>query len=127
LCVSACPTGAISEDYVVDANRCISYQTIENRGEIPKDIKLDGWVFGCDVCQDVCPFNAPMHNVVTEEEGFFPKRELFLSPVEKEVWKSKPELEQITEAEFAEIFSDSPVKRTKFSGWKRNLATFVQE
>ena len=57
VCVDACPTGAIYEEYKVDADLCISYHTIENRNEIPSYIDLSGWIFGCDVCQDVCPFN----------------------------------------------------------------------
>ncbi len=135
LCISACPTGAIESEYVVNANKCISYQTIENRGDIPPEINLDGWIFGCDVCQDVCPFNSPKYNYVTEEKGFWPKlitsppapllegeggnnskiTELHLNEIDKET------LLTLTEEQFAETFADSPVKRTKFSGWKRNL------
>ncbi|MCC6865435.1 MAG: tRNA epoxyqueuosine(34) reductase QueG, partial [Ignavibacteria bacterium] len=73
LCISACPTGAIVNEYVVDANKCISYQTIENRGEISPEIDLAGWIFGCDICQDVCPYNLPKYNQTTEEKSFFPK------------------------------------------------------
>ncbi len=116
LCISACPTGAIESEYVVNANKCISYQTIENRGDIPTEINLDGWIFGCDVCQDVCPFNSPKYNHVTEEKGFYPKPELL--PLTKEG------AIEFTEEQFAETFVDSPVKRTKFSGWKRNLERF---
>ncbi|NOS86200.1 MAG: tRNA epoxyqueuosine(34) reductase QueG [Ignavibacteria bacterium] len=116
LCISACPTGAIESEYVVNANKCISYQTIENRGEIPADIDLDGWIFGCDVCQDVCPFNSPKYNHVTEEKGFYPKPELL--PLTKEG------AIEFTEEQFAETFADSPVKRTKYKGWKRNLERF---
>ncbi len=135
LCISACPTGAIVNEYVVDANKCISYQTIENRGDIPPEINLDGWVFGCDVCQDVCPYNSPKYNHVTEEKGFWPKlitsppspllvgeggnnskiTELHLNEINKET------LMILTKEQFAEVFADSPIKRTKFSGWKRNL------
>ncbi len=132
LCMSACPTGAIVSEYVVDANKCISYQTIENRGDIPPEIDLDGWIFGCDVCQDVCPFNSPKYNHVTEEKGFFPN--VALSGVEVPVNKqstpegsasttlsaTKEDLNAITEEEFSVIFANSPVKRTKYKGWKRN-------
>ena len=117
LCISACPTGAIIDEYKLDANLCISYHTIENRGEIPKSINLDGWLFGCDVCQDVCPYNSPKYNHDCKDENFYPKEELETQGV----WKTKSELEQITEEEFNNIFSDSPIKRTKFKGWKRNL------
>jgi len=135
LCISACPTGAIESEYVVNANKCISYQTIENRGDIPPEINLDGWIFGCDVCQDVCPFNSPKYNHVTEEKGFWPK--LITSPpslllqgeggnnsqnIEQTLNElSKETLISLTEEQFAETFADSPIKRTKFSGWKRNL------
>lgn len=135
LCISACPTSAIESEYVVNANKCISYQTIENRGEIPDSINLDGWIFGCDVCQDVCPYNSPKYNHVTEEKGFWPK-EVCL-PLLKGEWpkaegvlstqtSSNPLLNkegaiELTEEQFVEIFVDSPIKRTKFAGWKRNL------
>lgn len=136
LCISACPTGAIVSEYLVDANKCISYQTIENRGDIPPEIDLDGWIFGCDVCQDVCPFNSPKYNHVTEEKGFFPN--VALSGVEVPVNKqstpegsasttlsaTKEDLNAITEEEFSVIFVNSPVKRTKYKGWKRNLEKF---
>jgi len=138
LCISACPTGAIESEYVVDANKCISYQTIENRGEIPQDLNLDGWIFGCDVCQDVCPFNSPKYNHVTSEEGFWPK--LITSPpapllagegrnnselIEQSINDlSKGHLLLLTEEEFAEVFADSPIKRTKYAGWKRNLGRY---
>lgn len=121
ICLDACPTGAIADEYVVDANLCISYQTIENRGEIPEYINLDGWVFGCDVCQDVCPFNK--NDKITKDTEFYPTP---LYPPEggKEKagrFQTRAELEAITEEEFNSIFADSPVKRTKFKGWKRNL------
>lgn len=134
LCISACPTGAIIDEYVVDSNKCISYHTIENRGDIPDDINLDGWIFGCDVCQDVCPYNAPKYNRVTKELNFFPKEKLYnktpLNPPFSQRGKerngggfaAKASLSSMTEEEFTAIFSDSPIKRTKFKGWKRNLA-----
>ncbi len=112
LCIEACPTNAIIGDYKLDSNLCISYQTIENRGEIPKSINLDGWVFGCDICQDVCPFNK--NDKITDEKAFYPKEEVYN--------KSNPEFENISEDSFDSIFGDSPVKRAKYSGWKRNLS-----
>ena len=121
LCISACPTGAITGDYVVDANKCISYQTIENRGDIPGNLNLDGWIFGCDVCQDVCPYNSPKYNHITEDKSFYPSRILF--PNESSP-ASAIELDAITEEEFGSIFTGSPIKRTKYKGWKRNLDRF---
>jgi len=123
LCVSACPTGAITEEYVVDANKCISYQTIENRGEIPAEINLDGWIFGCDVCQDICPYNSPKYNHVTDDTSFYPLQiALPLTKGEYPQGEGVKQLEAITEEEFNVIFADSPIKRTKYKGWKRNLA-----
>lgn len=122
ICIDACPTGAIVDEYVLDANLCISYQTIENRGEIPDYINLDGWIFGCDVCQDVCPFNK--NDKITNNKDFYPKEGIFVSPLPKGGaggFINKAELETITEEEFNSVFSDSPVKRTKFKGWMRNL------
>ena len=112
ICLNACPTGAIYEPYKLDANLCISYHTIENRKEIPDYIDLNGWVFGCDICQDVCPYNK--HKFFTEDEESF-------TPIEKTFNKSFEELNSITEDEFNELFRSSPVKRTKFKGWKRNI------
>lgn len=111
VCVDACPTGAIFEEYKVDANLCISYHTIENKNDIPSYIDLSGWVFGCDVCQDVCPYNT--RKLFTEDKSFYPMVEIF--------GKSANELSNIKEAEFNNIFMNSPVKRTKYAGWKRNL------
>src|SRR4030095_12492424 len=118
LCISACPTGAITDEYVVDANKCISYQTIENRGEIPEEINLSGWIFGCDVCQDVCPYNSPKYNRVTEDKNFYPAS--ILSGSEGSM-ASASDLQFITEENFNIAFAESPIKRTKFSGWRRNL------
>ncbi len=125
LCISACPTGAITDEYQLDANKCISYQTIENRGEIPPEIDLDGWIFGCDVCQDVCPFNSPKYNHVTEEKGFYPG--VILSVSEGSINNAtQKELKSITEEQFMTVFADSPIKRTKYAGWKRNLNQFLE-
>jgi len=115
VCVAACPTGAIYEPYKLDANLCISYQTIENRGEIPSFIETDGWIFGCDICQDVCPYNRK--KFFTDDKSFFPNPAHFN--------KSKEELVSFTEEQFNAVFSGTPVKRTKFSGWKRNLAKSI--
>jgi len=72
VCISECPTGALYDEYKLDSNLCISYQTIENRGEIPEKIDLNGWIFGCDICQDVCPFND--NKYFTDNELFFPNQ-----------------------------------------------------
>lgn len=111
LCLDACPTGALTDEYKLDANLCISYHTIENRNDIPDEINLDGWIFGCDVCQDVCPFNGK--KVFTDNELFFPKKNIF--------GKTFDELLSFSEDEFNNTFEGTPVRRTKYSGWIRNL------
>ena len=112
-CIDACPTQAIVDPYVVDGSKCISYFTIELKNEIPDYAKgkMDDWMFGCDVCQDVCPWNrfSKPHN----EPLFNPKPEL--------LQYSKKEWKELTQEVFSEIFKKSPVKRTKFSGLKRNI------
>jgi epoxyqueuosine reductase len=117
-CIDACPTEAIVEPYVVDGSKCISYFTIELKENIPPDFrgKFDNWMFGCDVCQDVCPWNrfSKAHN----EPLFNPHPELL--SMKKKDW------EEITHDVFKKVFKDSAVKRTKFSGLKRNI-NFLKE
>ncbi|MFB9056241.1 tRNA epoxyqueuosine(34) reductase QueG [Mariniflexile ostreae] len=112
-CIDACPTQAITEPYVVDANKCISYLTIELKDNIPSEFKgkMDDWMFGCDVCQDVCPWNR------------FSKshREPLFNPHPELLSLSKKDWEEITEDTFKKVFQKSAVKRTKFSGLKRNI------
>ena len=112
-CIDACPTDAITEPYKVDGSKCISYFTIELKENIPTEMggKLDNWMFGCDVCQDVCPWNrfSKQHN----EPLFNPKPEL-LSMTKKD-W------EEITQETFNKVFKNSAVKRTKYSGLTRNI------
>lgn len=112
-CIDACPTGAIVADRVVDGSKCISYFTIELKDEIPTSVKgqFEDWVFGCDICQNVCPWNrfSKPHN----EPLFNPHPELLSM--------SKKDWEEITEEVFREVFRKSAVKRTKFSGLKRNI------
>lgn len=112
-CIDACPTEAITEPYVVDGSKCISYFTIELKENIPTEFKgkMDDWMFGCDICQDVCPWNrfSKSHN----EPLFNPHPEL-LSLTKKD-W------EEITEDTFKKVFQKSAVKRTKYSGLKRNI------
>ena len=112
-CIDACPTKAIVDPYVVDGSKCISYFTIELKNELPSNMKgsFDNWMFGCDICQDVCPWNrfSKAHS------------EPLFNPNEKLLSMSKSEWEEITEELFQEIFKKSAVKRTKFSGLTRNI------
>jgi len=116
-CIDACPTDAIVQPYLVDSNKCISYQTIENKNEIPPELKgkFENWLFGCDICQEVCPWNKRF-SVTTLLKDFFPRHpELTYS-----------EVMEMDENTFKKKFADSPVKRTKLSGLKRN-ARFLFE
>ncbi len=112
-CIDACPTEAIVAPYVVDGSKCISYFTIELKNEIPASVKgkFDDWIFGCDVCQDVCPWNK--FSQAHKEPLFNPHPELL--SMTKEDW------EEITDDVFKKVFKGSAVKRTKFSGLKRNI------
>ena len=112
-CIDACPTGAIISPQVVDGSKCISYFTIELREQIPETVKgqFDNWAFGCDVCQEVCPWNR--FSKPTGEISFAPKDEILN-------WNKK-DWEEITEDVFKKVFADSPLKRTGFEGLKRNL------
>lgn len=112
-CIDACPTQAIVQPYVVDGSKCISYFTIELKNEIPNEFrgKFDDWIFGCDVCQDVCPWNR--FSKAHQEPLFNPDPELL--SITKKDW------EEITEDVFKKVFQKSAVKRTKFSGLKRNI------
>ncbi len=112
-CMDACPTDAIEEPYVVNGSKCISYFTIELKDAIPKEAKgkMENWIFGCDICQDVCPWNrfAKPHQTVE------------FSPSDHLLGMKKADWEEITEEVFKEIFRQSPIKRTKLAGLKRNL------
>jgi epoxyqueuosine reductase len=116
-CIDACPTQAITP-HVVDGSKCISYFTIELKENIPSEFKgkFDDWMFGCDVCQDVCPWNrfSKPHN----EPLFNPHPEL--------LEMTKADWEEITQETFSAVFQKSAVKRTKFSGLKRNI-NFLKE
>ena len=113
-CIDACPTEAIVAPYVVDGSRCISYLTIELKNELPQEFKgkTDNWMFGCDICQDVCPWNK--FSVLHNEPAFEPHPEL--------LGISKNDWEDITEETFQKVFKGSAVKRTKYAGLKRNIA-----
>jgi epoxyqueuosine reductase len=118
-CMDACPTEAIPEPYVVDGSKCISYFTIELKESIPQEVKgkFDNWIFGCDICQDVCPWNrfAKPHH----EPRFEPGEEL--QSFSTQDWID------ITEEVFQKVFKKSAVKRTKFEGLKRNINFVVKE
>ncbi|RXM45905.1 tRNA epoxyqueuosine(34) reductase QueG [Flavobacterium sp. YO64] len=112
-CIDACPTQAIVAPYVVDGSKCISYYTIELKENMPHEMKgkFDEWMFGCDTCQDVCPWNR--FSKPHSEPLFNPNPELLSF--------SKKEWLEITEETFRLVFKNSPIKRTKFDGLKRNI------
>lgn len=112
-CIDACPTDAIVFDKKIDASKCISYFTIELKDEVPIEMKgkFEDWMFGCDICQDVCPWNR--FSKPHSEKRFLPNDEILNF--------SKSDWEEITEEEFRKIFRKSPVKRTKFTGLTRNI------
>ncbi|MBM4157838.1 MAG: tRNA epoxyqueuosine(34) reductase QueG [Ignavibacteria bacterium] len=110
-CIEACPTGALYDDYKLDANLCIAYHTIENQKIIPRNVNLNGWIFGCDICQEVCPYNKT--EIFTDDENFFPDERIY--------GKSISELENITEKKFDSIFKNSPIKRLGYKAWLRNI------
>lgn len=118
-CIEACPTQAIVSDKIVDGSKCISYATIELKNEIPDyfDGKMDDWIFGCDVCQDVCPWNR--FSAPSLESKFKPNVEKL--NFRKEEWKD------LTQEIFSEIFRKSAVKRTKFTGLMRNIKLASKE
>lgn len=112
-CIDSCPTNAIVSDKIIDGSKCISYATIELKNEIPIHFqnKMEDWMFGCDICQDVCPWNRfskphhqPKFNPNTALQNF-----------------NKRDWQELSQDLFSEIFQKSPVKRTKFSGLKRNI------
>jgi len=112
-CIDACPTQAIVDPYVVDGSKCISYFTIELKDQLPNTMKskFDDWIFGCDVCQDVCPWNkfSKPHN----QPLFNPDPDLLTM--------TKKDWQEITEDVFKKVFQKSAVKRTKYSGLTRNI------
>lgn len=112
-CIDACPTDAILPNSTIDGSKCISYFTIELKNEIPNSMKghFDDWMFGCDICQDVCPWNrfSKSHN------------EPLFNPPSKLLEMSKNDWEEITEDVFKKVFKKSAIKRAKFSGLQRNI------
>lgn len=114
LCIEACPTGAIVEPYVVDSGKCLSYLTIEHRTGISGEItgQFEGWIYGCDICQDVCPWNQKFSQP-TSEQAFMPQED-----------RAEPMLEgwsRMSREEFNERFRTSPIKRTRWEGLMRNI------
>jgi epoxyqueuosine reductase len=116
-CIDACPTDAIVEPYVVDGSKCISYFTIELKDHLPTEMKdkFNNWAFGCDICQDVCPWNRFSK----------PHNEPLFSPNAEVLSFSKKDWEEITNDTFNKVFKNSAVKRTKFEGFKKNI-TFLK-
>ena len=112
-CLDACPTDALYEPYKIDASKCISYFTIELKEQFPNDLKKDfnDWIFGCDICQDVCPWNKFSR----------PNEEPLLSPLKEINQYSKKDWLELTDEVFKVVFKGSPIERTKFNGLKRNI------
>lgn len=117
-CIDACPTNAIVKPYIVDANKCISYLTIENKGEIPIEFKnkFDGWIFGCDICQDVCPWNQKFSTeTIIEQFQNGENREIDLQSVS-----------EMTNSQFKNKYEISPIFRAKNKGFKRNAKYLLE-
>jgi epoxyqueuosine reductase len=116
-CIDACPTQAIVQPYVLDANKCISYLTIEHRNKLPQEnvSNFQNWIYGCDICQDVCPWNRFQRE--TEEPAFQPR--------EENVAPKLTELAEMSQEEFSRRFRKSPMKRTKHSGLTRNAKAVI--
>jgi Uncharacterized Fe-S protein len=112
-CIDACPTYALAE-YEIYAEKCISYLTIEHRGEFGQNTELHDWIYGCDICQEVCPWNQKFSQI-TNEKKFYPKEEILS-------WQDA-DWENISENAFRKIFKGSAVKRTKHNGLVRNIKT----
>lgn len=112
-CVDACPTNAILPDKTLNATQCISYLTIELKSQVPQEFsgKMEDWIFGCDICQDVCPWNR--FSKANDEKQFTPKEAL--KELDRRDW------EDISEEVFGKLFSKSAVKRTGYKGLKRNI------
>ena len=112
-CIDACPTEAIVSPYVVDGSKCISYYTIELKDNLPQEMKgkFNDWMFGCDICQDVCPWNRFSK----------PHKEPLFQPNSEVLSFTKKDWEEITEDTFKKVFANSAVKRTKLNGLRRNI------
>lgn len=113
LCLKSCPTGALYSEYKLDARKCISYHTIENKNDIPNKINLNNWIFGCDICQNVCPYNNKQDLIFSRDQRFLPKEKFFN--------KSKEIYLNLSEEEFYKDFKNTPIERLKYKHWRRNL------
>ncbi len=118
-CMDACPTGAIVSERVIDAKKCISYQTIENRAEIPEELtgKFNNWIYGCDICQEVCPWTWKSRPHQMSE--FLPNN--YLLTLQKEDWHT------LDKEMYAKIFKKSAVKRAKYEGLMRNINFVIKK
>ena len=118
-CIDACPTEAIVAPYLLDASKCISYLTIELKDEFPKELSnsYQQWIFGCDICQDVCPWNR--FSIPHQEKSFYPNGDWF--------YFNKKEWDELSKESFEILFKKSPIKRTKFEGLKRNIGEVSNE
>jgi epoxyqueuosine reductase len=118
-CIDACPTDAIVDEYILDSNRCLSYLTIEHRGEFPEELKpnTEQWIFGCDICQDVCPWNKKFSQP-SAVEGFLPRPEN-LQPLLVDIVSMARE-------DFTKRYNRSPVKRAKLQGLRRNARAVLE-
>ncbi|MBI4811429.1 MAG: tRNA epoxyqueuosine(34) reductase QueG [Ignavibacteriales bacterium] len=118
-CIDACPTKAIIKPYVLEANRCIAYLTIEHKGKIPSELseKNNNWIFGCDICQEVCPWNQKKAKM-TDVKEFFPNEDYYSLKLES--------LIKLTQRDFDRLFRDSPIKRTGLSKLKRNVRVILE-
>ena len=118
LCIDSCPTSAIAEPYVVDSNKCISYATIELRDQqLPEAVagNLEGWFYGCDICQDVCPWNR--FEQVTDEPRFLPREGNVNVPL--------GEVLELTPESYAQRYRGSAMKRSKLAGLQRNARALL--
>jgi epoxyqueuosine reductase len=118
-CIDACPTGAIVDEYIVDSGKCLSYITIEHRDDYPAELKphTEHWIYGCDICQDVCPWNLKFSRP-SAVEAFEPRPEN-LEPLLNDIV-------EMTREEFSRRFRKSPVKRTKLHGLQRNARAVIE-
>jgi len=122
-CLKACPTQALVAPHELDATRCISYLTIENRGAIPEALrdKVGSWLYGCDICQEVCPWNVKFAKALPKDSPYAPREALG----GKDARTLARTLLAMTPGEFAESFRGSPMKRAKLAGLKRNAAVVL--
>lgn len=120
-CIEACPTNAITQPYLLDAKKCLSYLTIEYRGKkLPDELadQMHGWIYGCDICQEVCPWNIKFEHP-TDDPHFLPR--------EENAGRDLNDWTELTVEEYRERFRHSPVKRAKYQGLMRNIRTALHK